>query len=259
MADLFSYWIGPVSWIERLTVQSAQRTGHTLTIYSHDDIRPLADALGCEVKDARTLPFADRLNDLRHLAPQHYSDHFRIEGIATGLGTWSDLDVVFLKHLPDDPYLFGWQGPDRIGNSILRLPRESAVLRDYLDFCRKRPMVRYALPWFSLRRKLTRTLKGLLATLYGAPRPELKYGPVALTHFLKRHRHLHLAKPTHVFYPIPTDARSVRAFAHGDLRDTITRDTVAVHLWRSTLSGCLQGQEPKGWLAEHIYSDASSL
>jgi hypothetical protein len=252
---LFSYWSGHVTWLERLSVASALQTGHDLTVYSYGDRLALGQALGCQVGDAGAVARADpALADLRKTMPAHFSDHFRLDGLAQDLGTWTDLDVIFLKMLPNDVYLFGWQDRKRLGNSILRLPADSELLRHYLDFCRRRPMVRYVMPWHSTRQKVTRSLKAAtarIAPFTGVPDPAPKYGPDALTHFARCAGVLHRAKPEHVLYPLPCEERIVRAADDPGTIDSLVRpDTICVHLWRSTY---FRHAVPPtaGWVGEH--------
>ena len=42
--NVFSYWSGPVTWMERLSVVSARATGHDLTVFTYDDHAKLASA-----------------------------------------------------------------------------------------------------------------------------------------------------------------------------------------------------------------------
>ncbi|HET6390942.1 hypothetical protein [Hyphomicrobium sp.] len=249
---LFSYWSGRPTWLERLSVASAIATDHELTVYTYGDRGALSSALGCRVEDAGKITRADpALAELRATMPAHFSDHFRLEALAQGLGTWTDLDVIFLKHLPDDPYLFGWQGRGRLGNSLLRIPAGSELLRQYLSFCRKRPMVRYVMPWHSTRQKIARTLKAAtakIAPFTGVPDPEPKYGPDALTHFASATNVISLAKPERVIYPLPCqDSIIRRADEPGVIDSMIAADTLCVHMWRSTYWRPL----PKsGWVAK---------
>ena len=261
LGEIFSYWSGHVTWLERLSVASAIKTGHKVTVFTYGDTVNLARHLGCEVADARAVSDDRSLDELRRTRPQHFSDHFRLEGIAAGLGTWFDLDIIFLKRLPDIPYIFGWQNNDRIGNSILRFPPSDPCLQQYLEFCSKRPMAQYVMPWYPWTRKLTRTIKSTIAPLIRVPAPAPKYGPDALTHFVKTNRLTGWASAPSVYYPLPIDDKAIaRADDCGFIDQRITPETVCVHAWRSTYFGMNREIEPAtGWFAGQLaqYQDCS--
>ncbi len=229
MADLFSFWTGPITWMERLCVASARRVGHTLTVFSYDPA-PLREAgLGVSVADARDVYICDDgLSDLRQSRPDYFSDHFRLEGMARGLGTWVDLDVVFLTPLPDTPYLFGWENDEVIGSAVLRIPAGSDLLDSYLAYCRQRP-IRPAPPWWPATRRIVHTLKYHSNKWRGRKPARLLYGPVALTHFVREHGLLEMAVPPEVIYPVS------RAQLFYDPVDRVggllTPRTAVVHLW----------------------------
>jgi hypothetical protein len=194
------------------------------------------------------------LDGLRETNAAHFSDHFRLEGIAAGCGTWFDLDIIFLKPLPDDPYVLGWQSAGRVGNSIMRFPAGDACLRNYLDFCRQRPMPRYVMPWYSWTRKLTRSIKGAIAPLVGAPLPNPKFGPDALTYFVKKHGLVDVVARQAVYYPVPIDASIVRLMDQESIVEAFLRaDTVCLHAWRTTYFKARGSSPPtSGWLAKQL-------
>ena len=254
--QLFSYWSGPVTWLEKLSVASAAASGHDVTVFTYDDTAKLAHDLGCRALAADVILDDGSLDDLRRTIPSHFSDHFRLEGIAAGHGAWFDLDIVFLKPLPDDPYVFGWQKANRIGNSLLRFPANDECLRHYLEFCRRRPMARYVMPWYPWTRKVTRSIKAAVSPLTGVASPAPKYGPDALTHFVKAGQLAHWARPRHVYYPVPIEAGVISQIDQpGFLERLIAPETVCVHVWRTTYFGRRGSGQPKsGWLAEQAFA-----
>ncbi len=254
---LFSFWSGPVTWLERLSVASANAIGEEITVFTYENCDALSRQLGCRVADAANVFPPDRLTEKS--AP-HFSDHFRLEGLAQGLGTWTDLDVVFVRPLPPSDYIFGWQNGGRIGNSVLRIPSESELLKRYLAFCRERPLRRYVMPWMPWPTKCTRAIKGLFATAIGVRPPAPKYGPPALTHFAKVTGVDRLALPESVLYPLPIKNRAIaRVYEPGYLESRIGQETVCVHLWRSTFSGINGLHYPRaGWLANRANALLSS-
>jgi hypothetical protein len=247
---IFSYWSGPVSWIERLSAASAVATGHDLTVFSYEPEKLRAEGLNAVIEDAREiLPGGP---DGIH--PSHFSDHFRVEGLARGLGAWADLDLIFIKSLPADDYLFGWQSPGRICGAVLRLPKDSAVLNSYLELCRRGPLVDYVMPWFPWHLKLRRHIRSSINTLTGGRKLAPKYGPVALTHFIEQHDLVHLTKSQKVFYPIASD-KSVLAtvLRDGAVEHLVGPETVCVHLWRSMYQDLHGPDAPRtGWISKQL-------
>ncbi|WP_045836943.1 hypothetical protein [Hyphomicrobium sp. 99] len=251
---LFSFWSGHVTWMERLCVASAKAIGEDLMVFTYDNREKLAAKLGCRVLDAASIFSTAKRDEVLGLGVAHLSDFFRLEGIAQGCGTWTDLDVIFIQPLPRSEYVFGWQNEDRIGNSVLRLPPDSELLKRYLAFCRKRPMHRFVMPWMPWPTKCSRLIKGIGAAAVGVRLPAPKYGPAALTYFAELCGVDRLALPREVLYPIPIRGPAItRVFEPGFIESLITPETVCVHLWRSTFEGRNGLSLPKsGWLAERV-------
>lgn len=234
--SVFSYWSGPISWLERLSAASAKATGHNLTIFSYEPCKVREEGLDAAIEDASEI-FRDNraFQQMKARFPAYFSDHFRVEGLAQGRGTWVDLDLIFLKTLPADPYLFGWHiKPDLISNAVLRLPADSLMLNDYLKMCRSRPIRRLP-PWWPKRKQAAymanqawRKVKGHAVQL--PFEMAFPYGPPMLTHLLHKHGLATLAKEPNVFYPpIPEFKVLVTTAA---LSDFATDETIAIHLWR---------------------------
>jgi hypothetical protein len=251
---LFSFWSGQVSWMERLCVASAKDIGEEITVFTYGDREKLSAQLGCPVRDAQSILGRATRDELLQFGVAHFSDFFRLEGLAQGCGTWTDLDVIFIKQLPRLDYVFGQQNEDRIGNSVLRLPPDCELLNRYLAFCRKRPMRRYLMPWMPWTRKCSRLMKGIAASAMGVRVPAPKYGPAALTYFAELCGVDHLALPAKVLYPIPIRGPAItRVFEPGFIESLITPETVCVHLWRSTFVNFNGLSVPKsGWLAGQV-------
>ncbi|MFT3730020.1 MAG: hypothetical protein QM780_01160 [Hyphomicrobium sp.] len=228
---------------------SARAIGEEITVFSYDNHAKLSRQLGCEVADAATIFARDQLCENSW---PHFSDHFRLEGIERGLGTWTDLDVIFVRPLPATDYVFGWQNDKRLGNSVLRLPRDSELLQSYLAFCRERPLRKYVMPWMPWYTKCGRIAKAALGAVSGARVPAAKYGPAAFTYFAERCGADRFAFQPEVLYPLAIEEKAIaRAYEPGYLESLIRPETVCVHLWHSTFAGIHGLQYPKqGWLAE---------
>jgi hypothetical protein len=188
--------------------------------------------------------------------PSYFVDWFRVEAMARppDLGAWVDLDVVFLKTLPQDEYLFGWERHDLIGAAILRLPN-SPVLDAYLRSCRRRPITRLP-PWWSWHKRMKFTLKQFRRALRGQERLkayhglDFPYGPPMLTHLLQEHGLIGLAKDRSVFYPGGYETE--RLASASAVASFATQDTVAVHLWRQLYRRKVgvTYPNPETWLAQ---------
>lgn len=229
---------------------SAIATGHNLTIFSYEPGKLRTEGLGVAIEDAREILPANA----NGTEASHFSDHFRVEGLARNLGIWADLDLVFLKTMPADGYLFGWQTPGRICGAVLRLPSDSAVLNSYLKLCRKGPLVDYVMPWFPWHLKVRRHMRAGYKALVGGRAPAPKYGPVALTHFVEQHGLKHLTKDQKVFYPIPSDKKLVASILNdGVIESLLSPETVCVHLWRSLYRDIHGPDAPKsGWISQRL-------
>lgn len=228
---VFSFWTGPISWIERLSIASSLSVGHELTIFSYEPNELRRQGLGTRIEDAREVLFDPRLGPLQANKPDHFSDHFRVEGIAKGFGVWTDLDIVFIKALPDEPYIFGWF-EDFINGAILYFPEDSAMLADYLALCRKRP-VSYVAPWWPWHQKAARYLKLFGKKIRGRPILPMHYGPPAVTHLVHKHNLTAHAAAADVYYPTPGPRAGRYYVEAGGLEPFLTPRTRAVHLWRS--------------------------
>ena len=257
--QVFSYWDGPITWMERLSVASCLATGHDLTVYSHNPAALSHDGLGCKIGDAGEIMFEPTLEPMRRDFPAHWADHFRIEGLGKALGTWVDLDLIFLKPLPGNEYIMGWESDDSICNAVLRLPM-GPRLAEYRAICRRRPAA-FNMPWMPLKKRLKRQMKRVTRTLQGRLPPAPLLGPTTLTHLVHKHGVAREARAMPVFYPVPISRDNIRRFGEpGFIESFIRPETVAVHLWSNVYRRVYDMAMPPadGWLhylhAMHIES-----
>lgn len=251
----FSYWSGPVTWMERLSAASAVAAGHQVTVYSYSPKEVRAEGLGVDVEDAREVLDAPELSSINVRVPDHFSDWFRVEGLAQGRGTWFDLDMVVVRPLGDEPSLMAWERPNSICGAVLALPQGGPVLRDYLAFCRKRPIT-YAPPWYPLHTRISMTWKRFEKWASGKPPPRLLYGPAALTHFVEANNLLADVLPQEVYYPFsPMHLDEMRVLVDGAaVTRYLTPATRAVHLWRSVYKRAngMGLPPPDSWLGQLV-------
>jgi len=246
---VFSYWSGPVSWMQRLSVASAVATGHDVTVFSYEPKQLRSELTGASIEDAREVMDDPALSAMTAKLPDHFSDHFRVEALAKGLGTWADLDIVFLRPVGTEHYLLG-DDKNEVCNAILKLPENSPILADYLAMCRHRP-IRYIMPWWTPRKKALMTWKRFEKWMRGKPPPRLQYGPPMLTHLAAKHDLGGLISPQEVFFPVPSTKAYVALFSQGNsIESFLTERTRTVHLWSQYYKAVVGTDRPEAdtWL-----------
>ena len=249
---LNSLWVGEeLSYVERLSLQSAMHHGHQFRVYSYapDTLRGVPE--GVEVRDASEVMPREKLISYAECdnGVALGANLWRYYMLAKGLGFWCDLDLVFVRPLDfAQPYVLGWEYEGWINNAVMFAPSESLFVRDLFDLTRpnSRP------PWFGPRRSLQfywrRWRNGYLGL---EDMPWGTYSAGLVTHIVKaRHLEEFVADPR-VFYPVRwSEARIV--YDDADVvNQRIAEDTRTVHLWHSRL-GELAAAPPaeRSWIAE---------
>lgn len=250
---VFSYWTGPISWMERLAVVSAQSVGHDFTVFTDAPGELKAAGITANIEDAR-----DVVNDpaVYALPAAYFSDYFRVEGLGRGLGTWVDMDVMFLRTLPDTPHIFAWESDRFVCGAVLRLPVGSPLLEGYLDLVRRRP-IRMELPWWTARERFEFSWRRARCRLLGKPLPEYQCGPRALTDLVIRNGMAEQATPTQDIYPIPPSRKALQLLGEGDaVLSRLAESTSVMHLWRSIYVATFGLSSPSGdtWLGRQCRS-----
>jgi len=157
VAQLFSYWDGPVSWFEQLSAASAIAAGNTLTIFSYGEPSPKYREAGATLVDARELCElrSDYDREAERKIPTHYSDQLRFEGLSKSLGTWADLDCIHVAPIPPMDYLLTTETADPasyLATAVIMLPAQDHTLNDLLRFHRRRPFMPVPPHWTPARR-----------------------------------------------------------------------------------------------------------
>lgn len=215
-----------------------------MTLFSYDPTQLRSEIPGVRVEDAREILDDPTLSDLSAKLPDHFSDHFRLEALAMGLGTWADLDIVFLRPIGEEGYLLGGDN-NEVCNAVLRLPAECKMLTEYLAMCRRRP-IRYVMPWWSPSQKAQMAWKRFEKWVQGKPPPRLHYGPPMLTHLVHKHSLNTLILPQEVFFPVPSNKDDIAHFANGYRVQTfLTDQTRTVHLWSQYYKRVFGSDRPK--------------
>lgn len=231
-----SFWHGPLSWLEKVSIASFVRHGHPVHVYSYEPQGELP--AGAEWKDAEDVLPRDRMFFYKgHGTPGAFSDLFRMNLMRQERGIWADCDVYCVRPIDDlGPYIFSWERPGSINGAVLRIPSDAPLLDDLLSIfdLDNRPLLEPHLP---LGRRLEVAARRLLGDpvtpaymQYGAT------GPFALTHFVPKHGLIDKVLPSTVFYPVPYAGIPALMTAGSDLKDVIKPDTHGVHIWRSQLT-----------------------
>ena len=140
--DLNTLWVGKsLPPLQRLCLASAVGTGARVRLFTYEPVEGIPP--GVEVVDGNEVLGLDKM--VRHRKSQSvalFSDRFRYEVLAKGLGAWFDTDMLFLKapHETGD-YLVGWQEPELVSAgfiwpSLIRPSCRSAHRRSWLRFFR---------------------------------------------------------------------------------------------------------------------------
>jgi hypothetical protein len=246
---LNSLWIGDkLGYVERLTMVSALLVGHPFRLYSYNAEILCGVPSGVEVRDANEVVEYSAL--ARYFDGGHHAalgtDFFRYEMQAKGIGYWVDLDFYFLRPLDfREDYVLGWEHETSINGAILRLPSDSAMVRELCQI----PQLNWRPPFYGLRK----TAKFYWRRMsQGDIRPENyswgTFGPAILTYLAKKHRVANRAQKRPVFYPI-LHCEAKRVYGPPKwVEQQLTRETRAVHLWSSVLSRETTTAPPGSWL-----------
>jgi hypothetical protein len=207
--EIVTFWHGPLDALRLTCLRSQVAAGHKVTIYSFEPLGPLPDGVGNAEAEA-ILPhaFAERLRPTgpdgvwRDWTLLQFSDFFRMRLMAQGAGLWLDADVLLLKPVEIDPAkpYFAWERPRQLGNSVLYLPAEDAIVA---AFARLMAQDELTPDWLALRHRLTFALQRLRG---GSNRlSDIRvaiFGPAALTALAHRHGELHYALSRKSFYAV---------------------------------------------------------
>lgn len=233
LPKIVSFWHGPMSWLEALSIASFHRHGHRVEVFAFDPIENLpANAVWRDA--AELMPREDLVFYKGKGTPAVFSDRFRLELMRRNLGVWADLDVYCVRPIaqPDD-YLMAWERPGSVNSAVLYIPPEAPLLSDlFAVFDRdNRPLFE---PFLPLYRRIEVAARRLVGDK--VPPEHLQYGatgPMALTHYVKARGLADRVKPSTVFYPIPYEDIPGLLQPGSDVASAIRPETLGIHLWRS--------------------------
>jgi hypothetical protein len=243
---LNSLWVGnELGPLEQLCVLSGLAAGHPYHLYSYEPDKLRGVPGGAEVRNAAEVMPRERM--LAYAECNSFalgSNFWRYEMLAQGRGYWVDLDVLLLKPLDSEQeYVFGLEREGTINTAIMLAPKDSALVRDMIEFpsqCR-RP------PWYGPRRSALYYLKRLRnGRLRLEDYPWGTFGPGMFGHFVEKHGLRHYAAPPEVFYPVSWHNA---AFLYGPAEQVealLTDNTLAIHLYNSQLRELAKSAPPAG-------------
>ena len=195
---LVSFWNGKVTWLERLCVHPMLGTGHDVEVFTSEPVK-LKLELDCKIRDVQEVMQENTLGELYKKRGwfAFYADMVRLELLRRNLGTWSDLDCLFLRPLDlDEEYVFGLCDEKRVNNAILHLPFDCEMLNDYHAAVNTMPL---RAPWATNHIKIRRNIEIFFGQQIPTNPTKMAIGPRALSWFLKKHALLHHAKELPVF------------------------------------------------------------
>ena len=214
---------------------SALSVGHRFTLYSYTAEKLCGVPSGVDVRDANeVVPYKTLARYFDGGWATLGTDFFRYAMQAKGLGYWVDLDLYFLRPVDfHDEYVFGWEHETSINGTVLRLPSDSAMVRELCEISH----INWKPPFYGLRKTAVFYWRRLRE---GDIRPENyswgTFGPKILTYLAKKYGVSKLAKERSVFYPVRHRQAKLICGPPEFVESQLTNETRAVHLWNSVLS-----------------------
>jgi hypothetical protein len=212
--DVVTFWHGPLDALRLTCLRSQVAAGHKVTVYSFEPLGQLPDGVGNAEAEA-ILPhsFSEKLRPAepdgswRDWTILQFSDFFRMRLMAQRAGLWLDADVLLLKPVEIDPAkpYFAWERPRQLGNSVLYLPADDAIVAAFQHLMAQDELTP---DWLALRHRLTFMLRKLRG---GSNRlSDIRiaiFGPAALTALARRAGELAYALPKQSFYAVHADPK----------------------------------------------------
>jgi hypothetical protein len=219
--DVASFWHGPLDALRQVCLRSQVAAGHNVTLYSFEPLAGLPDGVAnADAEPILPRAFAERLRPSqpdgtwRDWTTLQFSDFFRIRLLARKAGLWLDADVLLLKAIEIDPAkpYFGWERPHLIGNSVLYLPPNHAIVTAFEKLMQQEELTP---EWLALRHRLTFALHRLSGRSKRLSDVRLAiFGPAALTALARRTGELRRALPKKSFYAVHSEPK--RFFERSD-------------------------------------------
>lgn len=251
-AHCVTLWIGDeLGAVERACLQSVMRQGHHVALYAYRCPEGIPE--GVDLRDAGTILPERKVFTGRNGSFAAFSDWFRYELLARGLGTWVDTDVYLLKPLDTGrTHLFGEESPGILNNAILRLPADSPMITLLLEPFREAEIPR-GLTW---RQRLPLLVHRLLSGHVDLRRlPWGSTGPLALTAIARQFGLMGEALPSDMFFPVHWHRADWLANPAVKLEQVASDRTVAIHLWNECIKHLKAKPAPEGSFLKRLQDE----
>jgi hypothetical protein len=235
-----SLWVeGDLSFLEQLCLLSFVDQGHPVTLFHYGPVGKVPD--GIDLVDAREVHDPKKIIINKQFGtPVPQSDVFRLHMLAKTDLIWVDTDVLALKPFEDQSHIFGYFQKRQLCNAILRLPKSSPALADYMDYVADEYPIP---PWLDDAERADWEAQRARGELkHASEQAHSVYGPKVLTWFAGASGEISHAKPVPAYYPVPfRQAGEISDLTSAELTEKYLRpETVAVHLW---------GRRIRWWIA----------
>lgn len=214
IADVVTFWDGPLDGLRRLCLASQVRAGHRVTLYSFAPLDDLPDGvINADAEAVLPRSFAERLRPSgpggawRDWTTLQFSDFFRMRLMAMGAGLWLDADVLLLKPIAIDPAkpYFAWEKQRQLGNSVLYLPKDDPIVASYHALMAQDELTP---DWLALRHRLTFAWKKWRGKVDRVSDIRVAiFGPASLTALAARHDALKYALPRKSYYAVHAEPK----------------------------------------------------
>ncbi len=235
--SICTYWEGPVSWLERVCINSMIDAGHEVEVFTSD------------VRTLKKTGLHHRITDIREvLEDSHpaylyksqqgglrtFSDIARLAMLKKSRGVWCDADCLFIRPMIEgqDNFL-GRLTQNRLSNGVLLLQPDSELLNRYYDAVSKVPL---RAKWINPRLRFLREIEIIMGGAIPKHAGRCSIGPRAITYFVKQLKLEDIVLPPQVFFPIVQQEAHLLVTADAEeILLRISDETRMIHTWQSTL------------------------
>ena len=234
---IHALWIGKkLGDISRCCLSSFVKQGHQVHLHVYAEIEDVPDGVDCV--DANKIIPENKI--IKHNATGSYalfSDIFRYELMNHVDGIYVDCDVYCLKPvlIPQHGYLLGFEDDKCVNGAILRVPKDSELLKELLNAAYD-PF--FVPPWYSRSKQFrlkTKKVLGVGRSLSDMPWGVI--GPKAITYYVKQLGLTTMVQPIDVFYPIHYQCISQLWDSNLKVTDITSSRTSCIHLYNEMLKG----------------------
>jgi len=229
-------WIGgSLTWLEQLCLTSFVAHGHEVRLFTYGDVRHVPDGVkvcdGREILDTAQFIVHDRTQSVAL-----FSDLFRFHLIKNDPGIiYVDTDVFCLRPLiVANPYLFGYEAYNsptswRINGAILRLPEESRLLSNMLEFMENEHPAPNWIPRRFRAEMRERAAAG--NPMHVSEMPWGIWGPLGISAFARETGEWEHAQAVDVLYPVPFPDRRLLLRRPMKTLEFLTENSLTIHMW----------------------------